>query len=209
LRRPRRRTTTRQGRACAARSKNLQAAAAGWSGFWAAVDKRIAETIAAQYTFAKDQQELLFDILNDAHLATREQISKAIDEAQRAVDARFETLERRVRAPGALPPVKAWRQGIVVYEGELAVFGGEVFQARTDTGLQPGDPEAWVCVARAGRDAVPIVPRGEWSASVSYGSLNLVTYRDRSYLATRDNPGRPSLPVNSALSLGVPRRWDF
>ena len=91
-----------------------------------------------------------------------------------------------------LPPVKAWRQGVVVYEGELASFGGQLYQAKMDTGLQPGDPEAWVCVACAGKNATQIAPRGEWSASASYGLLNLVIYQGGSYLATRDIRAGPT-----------------
>lgn len=168
-----------------------QQQATDWSSFWAAFDQRIVEAIAAQYTFTKDQQELLFDILKDARDATRGEISKAIEEARRAIDARFETLERRVRAPGALPPVKAWRQGMVVYEGELASFGGQLYQAKMDTGLEPTDAEAWVCVTRGGRDAVQVTPRGEWSVSASYGLLSLVIHQGCSFVATRDNPGQP------------------
>jgi hypothetical protein len=162
-----------------------------WSAFWQTIDQRVAEAVAAQYSFTKDQQELLFDILKDARDAMRGEISKAVEEARRTVDARFETLERRVRAPGALPPVKAWRQGMVVYEGEFASFEGQLYQARKDTGSKPGDQEFWTCVTRAGRDAVQVTPKGEWSAGVEYGVLNLVTYQNCSYLATRDNPGRP------------------
>jgi hypothetical protein len=80
---------------------------------------------------------------------------------------------------------------MVTYEGELASFAGQLYQARMDTGLQPGDPEAWTCVARAGRDAARVTPKGEWSASVSYAMLSLVTYRDSSFLATRNDPGEP------------------
>jgi hypothetical protein len=162
-----------------------------WSAFWVAVDKRVTEAVAAQYSFTKDQQELLFDILKDARDAMRGEISKAIEEARRTVDARFETLERRVRAPGALPPVKTWRQGAVIYEGELVVFDGELFQAKTDTGLQPGDEGAFICAARRGRDAAQVTPKGSWSASIRYDMLDLVNYQDCSYLATRSNPGKP------------------
>jgi ethanolamine utilization cobalamin adenosyltransferase len=84
---------------------------ADWSAFWQTIDQRVAEAVAAQYSFTKDQQELLFDILKDARDATRAEVVKAIGDVQTGVDARFETLERRVRAPGALPPVKTWRQG--------------------------------------------------------------------------------------------------
>jgi hypothetical protein len=162
-----------------------------WSSFWGAVDKRVTEAVAAQYSFTKDQQELLFDILKDALDAMRGEISKAIEEARRTVDARFETLERRARAPGALPPIKVWRQNMVVYEGELASFEGQLYQAREDTGSKPGDQEFWTCVTRAGRDAVQVTPKGEWSKGAEYGVLNLVSFEGGSYLATRDNPGRP------------------
>jgi hypothetical protein len=170
---------------------NRQQQATDRSAFWAEVDQRIAEAVAAQYTFTTDQQELLFKILKDERDATRGQISKAIEEARRAIDARFETLERRVRAPGALPPVKVWRQGAVTYEGELTSFNGELYQARMDTGLEPGDPEAWICVARAGKDAAQVTPRGGWRASGEYGLLDLVTANGCSYLATRNDPGEP------------------
>jgi hypothetical protein len=162
-----------------------------WSAFWVAVDKRVTEAVAAQYSFTKDQQELLFDILKDARDAMRGEISKAIEEARRTVDARFETLERRARAPGALPPVKVWRQGMVTYEGELASFGGQLYQARMDTRMRPDDQESWICVARAGEDAVQVTPKGEWSAGAEYCVLNLVSFQGGSYLATRDNPGMP------------------
>jgi hypothetical protein len=161
-----------------------------WSAFWETLDQRIA-AIHARDIFTETQRDVLVTTVNDACDAMRGEISKAIEEARRTVDARFETLERRVRAPSALPPVKVWRQGMVTYEGELASFSGQLYQAKMDTGLQPGDPEAWTCVARAGRDAAQVTPRGEWSASLSYGSLNLVTYRDCSYVSIRDYPARP------------------
>jgi hypothetical protein len=164
---------------------------ADWPAFWQTVDLRVAEAVAAQYSFTKDQQELLFDILKDARDAMHGEISEAIEEARRTVDARFETLEHRVRAPGALPPVKVWRQGMVVYEGELASFVGGLFQAQCDTGSAPG-AEAWTLVARAGKDAVQVTPRGEWSATASYELLSVVTYQGGSYLATRNDPAEPA-----------------
>ena len=162
-----------------------------WSAFWGTIDKRITEAVAAQYSFTKDQQELLFDILKDARDAMRGEISKAIEEAQRTVNARFEMLERRARAPGALPPVKAWRQGMVVYEGELASFEGQLYQAKMDTGLQPGDEAAFICAARRGTDGIQVKPRGRWTANTCYEQLNLVIYQDCAYLATRNDPGKP------------------
>jgi hypothetical protein len=151
------------------------------------LDQRILETIAAQGVFTESQREVLATVVSEAH----GEIDKTIGDLKGAYDAKLEALERRVLAAGTLPPVKAWRSGMVVYAGELASSGGQLYQARTDTGLEPGDPEAWICVARAGKDAAEVTPRGEWSASGSYGLLSLVTYQDGSYLATCDNPGRP------------------
>jgi hypothetical protein len=129
----------------------------------------------------------LATVVSDAH----GEIDKTIGDLKGAYDAKLEALERRIKAPGVLPPVKVWRQGMVVYEGELASFGDQLYQARMDTGLQPGDPEAWTCVARAGKDAIQVTPRGEWSANVSYGLLSLVIHQGCSYLATRNDPGEP------------------
>jgi hypothetical protein len=70
-------------------------------------------------------------------------------------------------------------------------FDGQVYQALANTGVRPDDKEFWICIARAGTDAVQVTPKGEWNAVVSYELLNLVSYEGCSYLATRDNPGRP------------------
>jgi hypothetical protein len=150
------------------------------------IDQRIA-AIHARDIFTENQRDVLVTTVNDARDDLKQQVTKAVDD----IRARFETLERRVHAPGVLPPVKAWRQGMVVYEGELASFVGELYQAKFDTGLQPGDPDAWTCVARAGKDAAQVTPKGSWSASINYDMLSLVTYQDGAYLATRSDPGEP------------------
>ena len=75
--------------------------------------------------------------------------------------------------------------------GELVTFDGQVYQALANTGVRPDDKEFWICIARAGTDAVQVTPKGEWNAVVSYELLNLVSYEGCSDLATRDNPGRP------------------
>ena len=168
LLRPRGGTTTRRRRACAARRGDLQAATAGLVRLLGTIDKRIAEAVAAQYAFTKDQQELLFDILKDARDAMRGEISKAIEERDAPSTRGLRRWSVASRAPGVLPPVKAWRQGMVVYEGELASFEGQLYQAKMDTGLQPGDEGAFICVARAGKDAVQVTPRGDGSASTDY-----------------------------------------
>jgi IMP dehydrogenase/GMP reductase len=77
-----------------------------WSAFWVTVDKRVTEAIDARDVFTENQRDILVTIVNDARDDMLEQINKAIDDLRRAFDERLETLERRSRAPGALPPVK-------------------------------------------------------------------------------------------------------
>ena len=158
-----------------------------WSAFWVAVDKRVTEAIDARDVFTENQRDILVTIVNDARDDMREQVNKVVGDLRAAV----ETLERRVRAPGALPPVKTWRQGVVIYEGDLVIFEGQLYQAKMDTGLEPSDPAAFTCVARAGKDAAQITPRGEWNTGSSYHLLDLATYKGCSWLATRDNPSKP------------------
>jgi hypothetical protein len=133
----------------------------------------------------------LVTIVSDARDDLKHQVTKTVDDIRAAVDARLEALERRVHAPGVLPPVKAWREGMVTYEGELTVCEGSLFQARFDTGVKPSEAEAWTRVARAGKDAAQITPRGEWNTGSSYRLLDLATYEGCSWLATRDNPSKP------------------
>jgi hypothetical protein len=182
-----RRRAAAERRASEITRRNQEWANFDWASLWRMLDQRILETIAAQGVFTENQREVLATVVSDAH----GEIDKTIGDLKGAYDAKLEALERRVRAPGTLPRVKVWKHGMVTYEGELTSFNGQLYQAKKDTGLEPGDPEAWVCVARAGKDAAEVTPRGEWSASVSYGVLSLVTYQGGSFLATRDNPGRP------------------
>jgi hypothetical protein len=121
-----------------------------------------------------------------------------VAEAQaRTFDRRLVDLEARLKtAAGQLPPIKGWREGMVVYAGEVATSDGNLYQARVDTGSRPGsDPEAWVCVACAGqngKDGASVSVRGEWTAKDAYGLLDIVTRNGCSYIAIRPNPGRPA-----------------
>jgi hypothetical protein len=155
-----------------------------WSAFWETIDQRIAAVV-------ETQDDLLVAIVKEARDTTRAEIVKAIGDVQTAVDARLEALERRVRAPGVLPPIKVWDPRAIFYAGELVTFDGSVFQALANTGVRPDDKEFWICIARAGTDALGITPRGQWSATASYELLSLVTYQGGSYLATRNDPGEP------------------
>jgi hypothetical protein len=101
----------------------------------------------------------------------RQAFERALDEKERSFDAKLAALAERLKAvPGRLPPVKIWREGWVVYEGEVASFDGSLWQAQRDTGQRPGSSD-WVCVARAGRngtdgaDGAEPKPRGVYDTT--------------------------------------------
>src|SRR5262249_59082487 len=52
----------------------------------------------------------------------------------------------------------------------------------------------WVCVARAGRDAVTPKTCGTFNVHKTYGCLDIVEYDGNGYLARRDAPGVPGIP---------------
>ena len=117
-----------------------------------------------------DIHELCSYTLTEANKFTREfvasEVSKAVAEVLKQCEARIADLEARLKSATGRPPAnKTWREGMVVYAGEIASFDGNLFQARVDTGSRPGgDPEASVCVARAGRDGASVSVRGAWTA---------------------------------------------
>jgi hypothetical protein len=79
-----------------------------WSAFWEMIDQRIA-AIHARDIFTENQRDVLVTTVNDARDDLKQQVTKAVDDIRAAVDARLEALERRVLAPGSLPPIKIAR----------------------------------------------------------------------------------------------------
>jgi hypothetical protein len=97
--------------------------------------------------------------------------------------------------PGELPQVRNWRSEPVFYRGQLAACGGATFQARKDTGSAPalGSPD-WAlisCAGKDGRDGASVTPRGEWSECDSFGVNDIVSIGGGSFIAARNDPGRP------------------
>jgi len=126
----------------------------------------------------------------------RQAFERALEEKERSFEARLAALAEHLKAvPGRLPPVKIWREGCVVYEGEVASFEGSLWQAQRDTGQRPSGSD-WVCVARAGLDGADGAepkPCGVYDTAKTYERLDIVGYEGSSYLARRDTRGVPGL----------------
>jgi hypothetical protein len=91
---------------------------------------------------------------------------------------------------GALPPVKAWTDG-VHYAGDVVTCAGATWQAVRDTGKAPGSDD-WTCLASAGADGQPGKSPaflGTWSAENTYSALDVVALNGASFVAKRDDPG--------------------
>jgi hypothetical protein len=128
----------------------------------------------------------------DLRRQLRAEFTRAVEEQQRAFEAKLaEQKERLLAVPGKLPVSKIWRQESVIYEGEVVSYDGSLWQACKDTAQAPGGPD-WVCVARAGRDGcdgrTPNVC-GTYDAYEKYQRLDVVVYEGASYIARRDDPG--------------------
>lgn len=115
-------------------------------------------------------------------------------EAQRALETRLANLEERLEQykarPGKLPTVADWQCETVTYANDLVSHGGALWQATRDTAQKPGGSD-WVCIARAGRDAISFRLRGTFNAAVRYRKQDIVEYDGSSYAACRDDPGLP------------------
>jgi hypothetical protein len=160
----------------------------------AAAEKRIAAaeaSAAAEGRRRDDEADAEFE-------ATNKRISKLRGEL-------LEPEERLKSTAGRLPQVKTpWAEGDVTYEGQLVALDGNLFQARKDTGLRPGDPAAWVCVARAGRDGrdgKELRMRGLYNAARTYARLDVVLLAGEPFMAKHDAPGL--CPSEGWLKLGA------
>jgi hypothetical protein len=119
-----------------------------------------------------------------------ERIEEPLHEFIRAqIDTKLTALEERLKAvPGKLPVAKPWRSESVTYQAEFVSHEGSLYQAKTDTARPPGSSD-WVCVARAGRDALMPVVRGTYDVHEDYKMLNIVALDGGSFIAKYDNPG--------------------
>src|SRR5262249_12786313 len=106
-----------------------------------------------------------------------------------------ETTNKLQQRLARLPLVKTWTLGAVAYTGDVFVHDGNVWQAKQDTGQQPGD-DHWILLARAGKDGLdgrsPRL-RGLFSANERYKQFDITEYDGTSFVATCDDPGIPGL----------------
>src|SRR5262245_55618208 len=88
-----------------------------------------------------------------------------------------------------LPLVQAWEPDAVHYTGDVVTHDGSVYQARKDTGKEPGHQD-WILLARAGRDGCDgLTPNfcGVFDARETYARLDIVECDGVSFVACRDN----------------------
>jgi hypothetical protein len=153
------------------------------------IDGRIEATLA-------HERDVLIEATDGAQgrAQLREELRLALNELSDAFGAEIAALEQRLKAiPGRLPIAKLWQPDSVTYEAQVVSYDGSLYQARKDTAQVPGGSD-WVCVARAGRDAVTPSVRGTYDAHKTYTRLDIVEYDGAGYLARRDAPGVPGIP---------------
>jgi hypothetical protein len=91
-------------------------------------------------------------------------------------------------APGKLPKVKEWKEG-VWYEGDVVRHNGGTYQAERDNANTPGSSLDWLCLAAAGLDAPLLNIRGTFVADGKYKRLDVVALNGSSFVARTDEPG--------------------
>jgi hypothetical protein len=126
-------------------------------------------------------------------------------ETQRALETKLTDLEERLERyqarSGKLPLVGSWQPETVTYANDLVSYGGALWQATRDTAHKPGGSD-WVCVARAGRDAVSFTLRGAFNATARYRKHDIIELDGSSYVACRDDPGLPGHGIDWQLLAG-------
>jgi hypothetical protein len=90
--------------------------------------------------------------------------------------------------PGKLPRVKEYVAECVHYESDVVTHEGALYQAKRDTAQPPGGSD-WVCVARAGRDALTPTIRGTYNVYEKYQKLDIIVSDGAAFIASKDNPG--------------------
>jgi hypothetical protein len=135
----------------------------------------------------------IFDGIGEAfsteRAGRRKELQHAIEEERRSIDAKLQALEQRVKnVPGKLPIAKTWQPETVVYQAEFVSHEGALWQARKDTAQTPGGAD-WVCVARAGRDALTPTIRGTYDVYAKYQKLDVIVSDGAAFIASKDDPG--------------------
>jgi hypothetical protein len=134
------------------------------------------------------------DATGGAQIQLCEEVKRAIAELCDVFGAQLaEQKEYFLSVPGKLPVAKLWQPDSVTYEAQVVCHDGALWQACKDTAQTPGGSD-WVCVARAGRDALTPKIRGAYDAHKTYAHLDIIECDGAGYLARRDAPGVPGIP---------------
>ena len=134
----------------------------------------------------------LDQIRQQAHEQARSELHAAVATLRDEFNAATSELHNEINTRLArLPLVKAWEPDAVHYTGDVVVHDGSVYQARKDTGKEPGHQD-WILLARAGRDGCDgLTPNicGVFDARETYARLDIVQCDGASFVACHDNPG--------------------
>jgi hypothetical protein len=84
--------------------------------------------------------------------------------------------------------VKIFEPGRVHYQGDIVIHDGSLYQAVRDTGRDIPHAD-WICLARAGRDALSPNVRGTYDTHETYQRLDIVALDGASFIARRVDPG--------------------
>jgi hypothetical protein len=149
------------------------------------VDTLVAAGIAQAFADGSPHLHGLLSAIGKVYADERRQRQKEIEGLRKEVAA----LEQRLlERPGKLPVAKTWKPETVFYANEVVTHDGALWQARKDTATRPGGAD-WVCVARAGRDAITPNVCGTFSADETYRQLDIVMHDGAAWIARCDDPG--------------------
>ena len=136
--------------------------------------------------------EALDQIRQQAHEQARSELQAAVATLRDGFDTVVSKLHTEINTRLArLPLVKAWEPDAVHCTSDVVTHNGSVYQARKDTGKEPGHQD-WILLARAGRDGCDgFTPNicGVFDARETYARLDIVECDGASFVACRDNPG--------------------
>jgi hypothetical protein len=122
--------------------------------------------------------EALDQIRQQAHEQARSELQAAVATLRDEFNAATSKLHNEINTGLArLPLVKTWEPDAVHYTSDVVVHEGSVYQARKDTGKEPGHQD-WILLARAGRDGCDgLSPNvcGAFNAHEKYKRLDIVT----------------------------------